>query len=47
MKAMQELVARFEGSRYFSVVQRAGSEREVEAAIKACVTGLTRRFPIY
>ncbi len=29
----RELVARFEGSRYFSVVQRAGSEREVEAAI--------------
>ena len=29
----RELVARFEGSRYFSVVQRAASEREVEAAI--------------
>ena len=29
----RELVARFEGSRYFSVVQRAGSERELEAAI--------------
>ena len=29
----RELVARFAGSRYFSVVQRAGSEREVEAAI--------------
>ena len=29
----RELVARFEGSRYFSVVQRATSEREVEAAI--------------
>ncbi len=29
----RELVARFEGSRYFSVVQRAASEREVEAAL--------------
>ena len=29
----RELVARFEGSRYFSVVQRANSERELEAAI--------------
>ncbi len=29
----RELVARFEGSRYFSVVSRAGSYREVEEAI--------------